>query len=681
MWLTHSGNLVPSRSHRRLETDSTVLQAGVEFDHTDLVDGGFFAENENFFLCAVSVPRTRSKPSKLGGRDGEKRRGPTNRFEQLPYEIMWSVLERLDISSLVQVASVNKCLRALVQSLPDVKKIQRSIYSARAISRMYTTGTAKHFTVKQFVQGAFTSVVCGFCDRGIFGIAFCLVSCRRVCRDCQMRHPDHRYLPAEMAMQCFGLEYQEMTRSGGLARSPIPSSFRRATYHDRVGIPNFSYQRIDVTFLPAVIDTAVTKYEKYGGMLYVKFLVNDYLLKNDIDLEQSGDTLADRVFPGLEEGIRAYWEWVGVDEQIPKRLLMTSLPFLRPKTHPSILELGIRCEGCIRNAFYRNHLAFSSYEGGLWVDVEVRLKDEFSRHFTTCSTAQYINKGYFLSLRAEFMLIEILLQTRATYWPQEAQTPEEVKNFTRIWPARSDWTAKKFRYWHAKCLERMIDIGERQSKCKQQMAEFSKALESKGSSLSDLIFGFTGGARLKAIVGYGRAATFRREEASDIQRRRKGFRRTSRRINHRDFVPLVLQDCINNSPPWLLPLNVQESGPSEMPLQRKPIFSDRPRCEETMFKSGNDQIVEAHSEGATSITPTTHDDKQVESRSFGNQFNALVDGLQKLGIAPEKASIQGLWEIRIADEEDADESDEDYDVRKGDEGDEGQEEDDSNEEL
>jgi hypothetical protein len=82
------------------------------------------------------------------GTDGKNQ---LSHFERLPYEMMLSVLELLEMSSLVTVASANSYVRALVETIQDVSKIQKSVYSARAIGRMHTTGTAKHFRLKDFM--------------------------------------------------------------------------------------------------------------------------------------------------------------------------------------------------------------------------------------------------------------------------------------------------------------------------------------------------------------------------------------------------------------------------------------------------------------------------------------------------------------------------------------------------
>lgn len=194
-------------------TRDGIFQVPAEFDHTTLIEEGFYAENEKSFLSAVNATRICSEPLKRGVCRRLESGEPLSHLEQLPYEIVMSVLEQINISSLVAVASVNTHVRNFVQALPDLTKIQRSIYSSRAISRMYTTGTAKNFNLKHFMQ-VFSSSSRGVFNEGDkFAVTFCLMRCYRVCQDFRVLGPHQRCLPTEMAIECFGLEYQEMVHS------------------------------------------------------------------------------------------------------------------------------------------------------------------------------------------------------------------------------------------------------------------------------------------------------------------------------------------------------------------------------------------------------------------------------------------------------------------------------------
>ncbi len=181
------------------------------FDHTSIRGGEFFAENEKAFLSAVSC----SSISRL------------SRLEQLPYEVMLLVLEGLDIASLVMVASVNIHVRGLSQGRPDIQKVQQNICAARAISRTYKIGTARSFSLKDFME-ALTSWKCALCRRRVeFAVGFCLMWCGRICASCRSPRPDAICLPVDMAVLCCGVDREHLTCQKGFACLAMPPSAQR----------------------------------------------------------------------------------------------------------------------------------------------------------------------------------------------------------------------------------------------------------------------------------------------------------------------------------------------------------------------------------------------------------------------------------------------------------------------
>jgi F-box domain len=107
MALTSSDDCASAAFGTRGRTWDGIFQVAAEFDLTNLIEEGFYAENEKSILSAVIATRMCSEPLKRGGRRRLKMGEPLSHLEQLPYEIVMSVLEQIDISSLVAMASVN----------------------------------------------------------------------------------------------------------------------------------------------------------------------------------------------------------------------------------------------------------------------------------------------------------------------------------------------------------------------------------------------------------------------------------------------------------------------------------------------------------------------------------------------------------------------------------------------
>jgi hypothetical protein len=207
-----------SRFNQRLDIEAGISLAGTKYEHTTVGDRLFFPENEKTFLSVVCVPGNASRRSQHRLGRSTKR----SRLEALPYEIPLCILELLHISSLVAAASVNTYVQNSVQGLPDLKKVQQSIYSARALSRMYTSGTTKHFTLNHSIS-AIVSKSCALCTKSYgWVVSICLMRCRSICPDCECSEIFRRFVPIEMAMNCFCLTHEEIGASNEIARVPTP---------------------------------------------------------------------------------------------------------------------------------------------------------------------------------------------------------------------------------------------------------------------------------------------------------------------------------------------------------------------------------------------------------------------------------------------------------------------------
>jgi hypothetical protein len=255
-----------------------------------------------------------------------------------------------------------------------------------------------------------------------------------------------------MAEQCFGLDREEVVSSRGFARVPalepidgfkslISERARRGVLGGITVAPN-KHLCVDVIFIRTALSITIRKYEKYGDMLYFKLLVNDYSMEHEIEFWNDLYPTNDIVFLGFAEAVRKYWQSKHYDANMLKHMMITTLPYLHPNKYPSKLEMGVLCEGCARNAFYKDGKSLD--EARNFGELKAHLHDTFPTHFDSCSIAQSISQGLFLTIKGELGLFVVLMQKKLAYWPREGWTPEEMSRIIRQCPARANWTAHRF---------------------------------------------------------------------------------------------------------------------------------------------------------------------------------------------------------------------------------------------
>lgn len=560
---------------------SSTSPAAVEFNHTDLIDGGFFAENEKTFLSVV-IATGRSGLLQDHDRSSKEKKVGLSNFEELPYEVVNQILEGLDISSLVTIASVNKYVRSLVQSVLDVKWTQQSIYSTRAVSQMYKIGTGKNFTLKNFLS-ALTSSSCSFCDRDPFAVSFCLMSCSRRCCYCELEGPHQQYLPVEMAAKYFGLPHQDMIRSEGFAQVPIPLPHQniRSGAELRCGK---TYNYVDIIRIKTALVLAA---RKYRGMFNAKARVSRCVQKQDVVFKRYPHRATETICPGFAESVRSSWAELRVNRHMLKRLLLTSLPYMKSTISPFVFEPGFKCQGCIRKCIYEGNPMYLHTQH--WIGGMVYLYNTFINHLSKCPAAKLIHAGRCLSYQAEFELFHSLREKKMAYWPKEDQAPEEVRSFTRVWPRSVDWTAQRFRFWHRTCMDRIIELGELDLNSRRLLDESRRRLESKDRSVRR-IFVFKGRAK--------KCTTSQQQANNDVQGKRdvhvpsRLFESLSRPVDGEAIKSVVLQDRIDTLPRWLLPPNEKLMEKSHAAAQILSDLPDWPRCEFMTFTSGKHLIEE-----------------------------------------------------------------------------------------
>lgn len=133
-----------------------------------------------------------------------KRPAPTKNagtLDKLPLELLWSILEQLDLFSLTSFRRVNGRARQLVASLPQYNAVLQ--YAPNALRGILAIGTSPWITCQLLYEKLCT---CYCEDCGNFGVYLYLLTCKRVCYFCISHH--NNYLPLSRIQAChkFGLE-------------------------------------------------------------------------------------------------------------------------------------------------------------------------------------------------------------------------------------------------------------------------------------------------------------------------------------------------------------------------------------------------------------------------------------------------------------------------------------------
>lgn len=614
-----------------------IFQVTTPVNHEKSPWGQVFRENENTFLTAIDVSKSCQSPLM-----------PLSSFERLPSELSTLTMEYLDISSLIAMASVNHRIRKHVQELPAVKKIQQNVYAARAVNRMYTSGTGNFFSLTYFMA-QFTSWKCTLCNRHEFAVIFCLLFCRRLCHVCYATWNIFPPLPVTMAMRCFGLGREEITCSVGSALMPIPPSAQRESccgQPRRLGW----YPRVQVVSIAAAARIARSKYNLVGGVDHLHVLVSNYLTNHNIDPDpnlQGNITLWGKHFPGLLEAIRMSWSLLGVDPNMQSNFLFTTLPYLHPRGTPLQIESGIWCAGCQRDLVTKR--SFNPIRR-LDYGIAVHVQEAFPKHFSTCHTARQIKQRILLPLVQENRMTRVLFLQAMEYWPKGYRCPPEVVRLYRRLPGDKNLTAIQFLEWHVESLRQIIELGERDRQCRTKWAGCTQYFDKKCRLPSEISTDHTVS---KLTVGGGNPQSHGKTETIGLDR---GLHADSGRSDGEKSSPPMLQShddimsCSRSSRTAELAEHSQKSSPTGVPH------------DETLTK-GNDSK------------------DQNGNGNLGSEraSDSLADKLQSLGVSKEKASVPGLWEARAKNEA-VDESDEESVASKEIE-DDSKESDDSDEEL
>jgi hypothetical protein len=321
-------------------------------------------------------------------------------FESLPNEIMLKIVGYLDIASLVKFAACNFDLRSLVFAMPYVQIVKSQIATSLALSRMLRVGSAKYFSLEDFVD-TITSSKCMACeDPDTFAPWVCLLLCERVCGKCIRFDRKTIRLPHNVAFRCFQVSLKEMDEGPGTALAVLQPRCYSVELESPVGsamLPHWGRNRnLDIISLRCALQLSLKKHAKSGGASHVMKLVTAYVMEHDPELLRVGDftTIAPgcRV-RGLTKVIEKEW---GSQVVSPDWAFMAYVPLLRAKVFPMQFDTGLFCEGCERIASLsrRDHAVSAADRAA----EDAYLPDQYELHFGKCAMAQSIAKGERLTI-------------------------------------------------------------------------------------------------------------------------------------------------------------------------------------------------------------------------------------------------------------------------------------------
>ncbi len=151
--------------HVKMDIDTIIQRTMREYDHKKPPgDGGAnmlypWYTTQQYFLTAPRTPEATKEEMK---KQPPQPSSHASALECLPSEIIMTILELVDIASLVAVASANSNMRLYVRSMPGIAKILQEPHASNAIARMLYAGTAQNFQTRAFME-AWASSSCDLC--------------------------------------------------------------------------------------------------------------------------------------------------------------------------------------------------------------------------------------------------------------------------------------------------------------------------------------------------------------------------------------------------------------------------------------------------------------------------------------------------------------------------------------
>ncbi|ERF70575.1 hypothetical protein EPUS_07872 [Endocarpon pusillum Z07020] len=345
----------------------------------------------------------------------------------MPDEILLEIISYLDIASLVRFAECNPDLRSLIVGLRHVRIAKSHTYIRSALLEMLHAGTARFFTLDDFVSMLTTSK-CMICkDSDAFAPWVCLMLCERVCGKCIKIERKNIRLPQNVASECLGLNLSDKVGEPGTAsvfRKPKPLLSERFS---RVGCRAWwtmrGDNRLDIIPLRLAVKLSLEKHAQIGGASHVKNLIQAYISQNDPNLLSRGqlNAITDECdVRGLSDLIVNLEDWKQhekrYEDSIPNWILTGYMPFLHSAVLPLQLEPGLLCEGCERIAFHtRRSPATAAAAAAAALAEKSYLSAQYEVHFQHCDAAQSIFQGERLRMSDEKDVRETLSTTLSRF--------------------------------------------------------------------------------------------------------------------------------------------------------------------------------------------------------------------------------------------------------------------------
>ena len=130
---------------------------------------------------------------------------PLGRLDDLPHEILSSILHQVDLQTLTDFRSLNRQARIIVNSLSQYKDVV--VHAPHALRAILSTGMAPSFTPSQ-LSDALRSQECCLC--GSFGGFLFLLDCRRCCGLCLAEAPELLPIQRSEAKTRYGLRTESL---------------------------------------------------------------------------------------------------------------------------------------------------------------------------------------------------------------------------------------------------------------------------------------------------------------------------------------------------------------------------------------------------------------------------------------------------------------------------------------
>lgn len=156
----------------------------------------------------------------------DNRQSSLGAFDRLPVEILYQILDYLDLLSLAQIISVSVRGRSIVLSLTSYQGLMKHAPSAIAMLRM--TKLISFHSVSD-IHATLKSERCATCKE--YGAYLFLPTCERCCWECLQINPARRVIPRARAGKTFALSPKQVQKLPVL--HSIPGRYGIAQKHVR----------------------------------------------------------------------------------------------------------------------------------------------------------------------------------------------------------------------------------------------------------------------------------------------------------------------------------------------------------------------------------------------------------------------------------------------------------------